>query len=128
MVIKILQLTEYKLKTQKQGGFIMTTNIQSIHFDADKKLLDFANDRMNKLKTYHDGLINGEVIMRLDKASNSENKVAEIKILAKGQELFSKKQSASFEESIDLACEALKTQIKKHKEKQAGAKVNIDDL
>ena len=38
-------------------------------------------------------------------------------ILAKGQELFSKKQSASFEESIDLACEALKSQIKKHKEK-----------
>jgi putative sigma-54 modulation protein len=97
----------------------MTTNIQSLHFDADKKLLDFANDRMNKLKTYHDGLINGEVIMRLDKASNSENKVAEIKILAKGQELFSKKQSASFEESIDLACEALKSQIKKHKEKSS---------
>jgi putative sigma-54 modulation protein len=97
----------------------MTTNIQSIHFDADKKLIDFANDKMNKLKNLHDGLINGEVIMRLDKSSNSENKVAEIKILAKGQELFSKKQSASFEESIDLACEALKTQIKKHKEKSS---------
>ncbi|MES2567475.1 MAG: HPF/RaiA family ribosome-associated protein [Bacteroidota bacterium] len=97
----------------------MTTNIQTLHFDADKKLLDFANDKMNKLNSLHDGLINGEVIMRLDKSSNSENKVAEIKILAKGQELFSKKQSASFEESIDLACEALKTQIKKHKEKSS---------
>ena len=73
----------------------MTTNIQSLHFDADKKLLDFANDRMNKLKTYHDGLINGEVIMRLDKASNSENKVAEIKLHAKGHELFSKKDRKS---------------------------------
>ncbi|MCF8424480.1 MAG: ribosome-associated translation inhibitor RaiA [Bacteroidia bacterium] len=106
----------------------MTTNIQSLHFDADKKLIDFANEKMNKLKTYHDGLINGEVIMRIDKSSTSENKVAEIKILAKGQELFSKKQSSSFEESIDLACEALKSQIKKHKEKQAGAKINPDDL
>ena len=54
----------------------MTTNIQSVHFDADKKLIDFVNEKMNKLKTYHDGLINGEVIMRLDKSSNSENKVA----------------------------------------------------
>jgi putative sigma-54 modulation protein len=106
----------------------MTTNIQSLHFDADKKLIDFTNDKINKLKTFHDGLINGDVILRLDKSSNTENKVAEIKILAKGQELFSKKQSASFEESIDLACEALKTQIKKHKEKSAGNKVNIDDL
>ena len=95
----------------------MTTNIQSVHFDADKKLIDFANDKLNKLKIFHDGLINGEIIMRLDKASNSENKVAEIKVLAKGQELFSKKQSASFEESIDLACEALRSQIIKHKEK-----------
>jgi putative sigma-54 modulation protein len=127
--IKILQLiNKYKLKTQKTGGFIMTTNIQSVHFDADRKLIDFVNEKMTKLKTYHDGLINGEVIMRLDKSSNSENKVAEIKILAKGQELFSKKQSASFEESIDLACEALKTQIKKHKEKSAPTNVNIDDL
>jgi len=66
----------------------MTTNIQSVHFDADKKLIDFANEKINKLKTFHDGLINGEVIMRIDKSSNSENKVAEIKILAKGQELF----------------------------------------
>ncbi len=97
----------------------MTTNIQSLHFDADKKLIDFATDKLNKLKTLHDGLINGEVIMRLDKASNSANKVAEIKILAKGQELFSKKQSASFEESIDLACEALRSQIIKHKEKSS---------
>jgi putative sigma-54 modulation protein len=106
----------------------MTTNIQSVHFDADKKLIDFANEKVSKLKTFHDGLINGEIIMRLDKSSNSENKVAEIKIHAKGQELFSKKQSASFEESIDLACEALKTQIKKHKEKLAGTNVNVDDL
>ena len=27
----------------------MTTNIQSVHFDADKKLIDFANEKMNKL-------------------------------------------------------------------------------
>ena len=28
----------------------MTTNIQSVHFDADKKLIDFANEKVNKLK------------------------------------------------------------------------------
>jgi len=95
----------------------MTTNIQSIHFDADKKLIDFATEKVNKLTHLFDGLISCDIILRLDKASTNENKVAEIKFQAKGQELFSKKQSLSFEESIDLACEALKTQIKKHKEK-----------
>jgi len=98
----------------------MTTNIQSVHFDADKKLIEFTNEKLNKLKTFHDGLISGEVIMRLDKSSTSENKLVEIKLHAKGQEFFSKKQSASFEESVDLGCEALKTQIKKHKEKMMG--------
>lgn len=95
----------------------MTTNIQSVHFDADTKLIDFANEKVNKLKTFYDGLINGEIVMRLDKSTTSENKLVEIKLHAKGQEFFSKKQSASFEESIDLSCEALKSQIKKHKEK-----------
>ena len=95
----------------------MTTNIQSVHFDADKKLIDFATEKANKLTLLFDGLISCDIILRLDKASTNENKVAEIKFQAKGQELFSKKQSLSFEESIDLACEALKTQIKKHKEK-----------
>lgn len=98
----------------------MTTNIQSVHFDADKKLINFANERVNKLTTYYDGLISGEIVLRLDKSSTDENKLVEIKLHAKGQELFSKKQSASFEESIDLACEALKTQIKRYKEKVIG--------
>ncbi len=106
----------------------MTTNIQSVHFDADKKLIAFATEKVNKLTTFHDGLMSSDIIMRLDKSSTSDNKVAEIKILAKGQELFSKKQSSSFEESIDLACEALKTQIKKHKEKHAGAKTGLKGL
>lgn len=95
----------------------MTTNIQSVHFDADKKLLDFANERVSKLTTFYEGLISCDIIMRLDKSSTSENKLVEIKLLAKGHELFSKKQSASFEEAVDLTCDALKTQIKKYKEK-----------
>jgi putative sigma-54 modulation protein len=88
-----------------------------VHFDADKKLIDFANEKVNKLSNLYEGLINCEIILRLDKSSSNDNKVAEIKLLAKGHELFSKKQSLSFEESIDLACDALKTQIKKYKEK-----------
>ncbi len=98
----------------------MTTTIQSVHFDADRKLIDFANERINKLKTFYDGFTSSDVIFKLEKSSSNENKIVEIKLNAKGQELFSKKQAASFEESIDLACDALKTQIKKYKEK-AGA-------
>ena len=46
------------------------------------------------------------------------NKIAEIKLLVPGQDLFVKKQAKSFEESTDLAVEALRRQVKKYKEKK----------
>jgi putative sigma-54 modulation protein len=95
----------------------MTTNIQSVHFTADRKLLDFVNEKVEKLNTYYDGIINCEITLRLDKSSTTDNKISEIKMSGKGQEFFAKKQCVTFEEATDLACEALKTQIKKHKAK-----------
>jgi putative sigma-54 modulation protein len=95
----------------------MTINIQSVHFDADKRLLDFVNDKVEKLATFYDGIISSEVTLRLDKSSTSENKISEIKMLGRGHEFFAKKQCPTFEEATDLACEALRTQIKKYKEK-----------
>ena len=88
----------------------MTTNIQSVHFDADKKLLDFATEKVNKLTTYYEGIISCDIIMRLDKSSTSDNKLVEIKLLAKGNELFSKKQAASFDIKV---CSALKGRMLK---------------
>lgn len=95
----------------------MTINIQSVHFDADTKLLSFINEKVEKLNTFYDGIINSEITLRLDKSSTSDNKISEIKMLGKGHEFFAKKQCTTFEEATDLACEALKTQIKKHKDK-----------
>jgi len=95
----------------------MTINIQSVHFDADQKLLDFVNEKVDKLKTFYDGIINSEITLRLDKSSSSDNKVSEIKMLGKGHEFFAKKQCATFEEATDLACEALRSQIVKYKDK-----------
>ena len=46
-----------------------------------------------------------------------KNKITEIKIHVPGKELFAKKESKSFEESTDLCVEALRKQVKKHKEK-----------
>ena len=95
----------------------MKTNIQSVHFDADKKLIDFINEKVNKLSQFHDGIIGSDVILRVEKADNNANKVAEVKLHLSGNPLFAKKQCASFEEAVDTAVDALRTQIKKHKEK-----------
>lgn len=95
----------------------MTVKIQSIHFDADEKLLKFIEQRIDKLKSYHSDIIDAQVYLRLDKNDAMSNKIAEIKLIIPGNDLFSKKQCKSFEEAIDQAGEALRRQLKKRKEK-----------
>lgn len=98
----------------------MNIKIQSIHFDADTRLLEFVQEKVNKLGRYYDGIIGGEVFLKLDKSSNSENKVAEIKIQIRGNDLFVKKQCKTFEEAVDTSVLALTNQVKKYKEKVNG--------
>ena len=98
----------------------MKINISSIHFKADQKLEDFVQDRIQKLSSIYDGLIGSEVTLRLDKNSKTENKVAEIKLFIRGNDLFAKKQCKSFEEATDSAVDALKKQLTKYKEKVKG--------
>lgn len=95
----------------------MTPKIQSVHFNADRKLIDFINEKVTKLTQFHDGIIGTDVILKLEKSSDQANKTAEIKLQLSGNPLFAKKQCATFEEAIDLAVDALRTQVKKHKEK-----------
>ena len=97
----------------------MDIKVHSVHFKADQKLLDFVNEKVTKLQLFFDNIIAGEVFLRLDKSSEKENNIAEVKILMPGRELFAKKQCKSFEEAADSAVEALRKQVKKHKEKIA---------
>jgi putative sigma-54 modulation protein len=98
----------------------MTVKIQSVHFDADKKLLDFVQERVDKLTQFYDGIITSDVTLRIDKSNVTENKIAEIKIHIPGNDLFAKKQCKSFEEAIDTSIDALRSQVTKHKEKVKG--------
>ncbi len=95
----------------------MDLKIEAVHFDVDKKLVSFVEGRVQKLEQIFDHIVSGEVFLKLDKSSDRENKVAEIKLSVPGKELFAKKQCKSFEEATDLCVEALRRQVKKHKEK-----------
>jgi putative sigma-54 modulation protein len=53
----------------------------------------------------------------VDKPESHDNKIVEIKLHSSNSEYFAKKQSNSFEASADLASQALRKQIIKHKEK-----------
>jgi len=95
----------------------MKVSINAVKFRTDKRLEDFINDKVEKLSGVYDGIIGSEVTLKLDSAETHENKVAEIRLLIKGNDLFAKKQSSSFEEATDTAIDALRKQLDKHKEK-----------
>ena len=91
--------------------------IHSVHFDADRKLLEFIQERVDKLSHFYDRIIDGEVFLKVENSHDLENKVAEIRLSIPGNDLFAKKQCKSFEEATDNAIEALRKQLQKHKEK-----------
>ena len=98
----------------------MDVIISSLHFKADAKLENFIREKLSKLSNIFDGVIGSEVTLKLIQSSTNENKVAEIKIIIPGNDLFAKKQAKTFEEAVDSAVDALRKQIKKHKEKLRG--------
>lgn len=95
----------------------MDLRVKAVHFDADRKLVEFVNSKVTKLELFVDNIVSGEVFLRLDKSSDTMNKVAEIRLNVPGKELFAKKQCKSFEEATDSACEALRRQVKRYKSK-----------
>ena len=96
----------------------MDLKINAIHFTADSKLIDFIHAKMNKLELMYNEIISSEIYLRLDKSNINQNKIAEVKLMIPGNELFAKKQCESFEEATDLAVQALKKQVSKSKDKK----------
>jgi putative sigma-54 modulation protein len=96
----------------------MNVQIQTVHFDADAKLIDHVSKKIQKLNTYYDRIVSVDVFLKLDNIAHQvKDKIAEIKVRIPRHDLFVKHESKSFEESFDLAFDSLVTQIKRQKEK-----------
>ncbi|MDR1171036.1 MAG: ribosome-associated translation inhibitor RaiA [Bacteroidales bacterium] len=98
----------------------MDIKVNSVRFDADQKLIDHVNKKVSKLGQFFDGIIGAEVYLRLENVQDDENKIAEVKLLIPGNDLFVKKQSKTFEEAVNKAVDTLKGQVTKYKEKLKG--------
>lgn len=98
----------------------MNIQIHSVRFDADRKLLDFVHQKIEKLNRIDGNFISAEVFLRLDNDEEKENKISEIRLELPGGPLFVRKQSKTFEESMDEAVDAMKIQLVRHKEKKRG--------
>jgi putative sigma-54 modulation protein len=98
----------------------MKLRVQSIHFTADEKLLQFIQEKLDKLMHFYDHILGGEVFLKLDKAGDTQNKIVQIKLLIPGNDIIVKQQCKTFEEATDICVETLSRQIKKRKERERG--------
>ncbi|WMJ72582.1 ribosome-associated translation inhibitor RaiA [Cytophagaceae bacterium ABcell3] len=96
----------------------MKLQIQSIHFTADQKLLDFIQKKLDKLETFNDRIMEGEVYLHLENTDTPENKLVNVKLYLPGTSaIVAKEQASSFEEATDKLYDNLKRQILKLKDK-----------
>ncbi len=95
----------------------MNVQIQSVKFDADKKLIDFVEAKIAKLERFADRSTGVEVILKLDKDHEKGNKVASISLRMPGDDMFAERRARTFEEAVDEAISAIKKQIDHAKEK-----------
>ncbi|MFD1002464.1 ribosome hibernation-promoting factor, HPF/YfiA family [Ohtaekwangia kribbensis] len=94
----------------------MKVQVHSIHFDADIKLIDFIQKKLDKLDTFYNRLVDGEVFLRLNN-EGIENKTVEIKLRVPGSMLFATEKARSFEAATDMATDAIRMQLNKFKTK-----------
>ena len=97
----------------------MNVKIQSVKFDADKKLIDFIESKVAKIDRFIDNIVSVDVTLKLDKDFDNGNKVATIKVTVPGDELVAERQCKSFEEAVDSGLDAIRNQVDKYKEKLA---------
>jgi putative sigma-54 modulation protein len=95
----------------------MKVNAQSVNFNADASLIQFVQNRLNKLETFYDKVVSSDVYLKLGNTSSKENKIVEIKLHVPKDSFIVKKQCKSFEEGIDSACSSLERKLIKRKEK-----------
>ncbi len=98
----------------------MKITVQSIHFDADRKLLEFIQEKVDKMVLFYDHIIGGEVFLKIEKSDEAKNKLVQIKLHIPGNDIIVSEQCKTFEEATDLCIDTLSRQVKKHKERERG--------
>ncbi len=98
----------------------MNVKIDSIHFKADTKLLDYIEKKANKIDKYYDRAIDLDVKLKLESNGQIKDKIVEYVLKVPGDKLFVSTVDKTFEAAADIGMDSLKRQLKRYKEKQRG--------
>ena len=91
--------------------------IQTPGFKASQKLQKLVSEKLEKLSELYPKILEGRVVLRLDKSEDQKNKICEVILSVRGNDLFASRQTESFEESLSKAVTALRRQLSVAKSK-----------
>lgn len=97
----------------------MNVQFTARHFKAHDGLKHYALSQVSTLKRYYDGIINGNIVLRFEKAKESV-KIAEINLGVYGKQIVAIEKSGDFYKSIDIAVGKLERQLIRYKDKLRG--------
>jgi putative sigma-54 modulation protein len=96
----------------------MNLNIDSIHFKADSKLLDYITEKAEKLDKFYDKSIDLNVKLKLESNGQVRDKIVEYVMNVPGDKLFVSTVDKTFEAAADSGIDSLKRQLKRYKDRQ----------
>lgn len=95
----------------------MEVKINAVKFKADEKLTNFVQEKVSKLEHHSSQILGAEVSLHIDKPETDNNKIADIRLIVRGNDLYASKQANSFEEAVMLTIDALKPQVSRLKDR-----------
>jgi putative sigma-54 modulation protein len=96
----------------------MKVQVQAVNFNADKKLVQLIEEKVEALLKFQENIIGAEVFLKVQKTSEKENKILELKVGIPGKDKLVKKTSNTFEDALTQAISSMKNALKRIKEKQ----------
>ncbi|NJC26393.1 ribosome hibernation-promoting factor, HPF/YfiA family [Neolewinella antarctica] len=92
--------------TIQQSSDLLDSTIEVIH------------EKLNKLETYYDRIERADVYIKEDDGTAANGYKVEVRLAIPGNDLFAENSNQSIKKGIADVAEALRRQIKKHKEKE----------
>ncbi len=103
----------------------MRFTIQTVDFKENRSLNKLITAKASKLEAKHPEIIGIDVSLKIGAAHNINNKWCSIHVSHAGENQFVKKNSTTFEESVQLAVAAIDMVLSKRKTKRINMRNDV---
>lgn len=95
----------------------MRVETEAIRFKADAKLIQFIEEKLQKLDHFFSRIQKANVVLKLENSGKVRDKITEVRLQLPGETLIASATSKTFESAALDAINTLKRQLKKYKDK-----------